>query len=59
MGFLWRRDSPGDAEHHHADDDHLEGADDGGDQDVVQFPRAWNHVQDVVLLDVTLGALEP
>ena len=56
--FLSGRDSPGNAEHHHTDDDHLERSDDRGDEDVVQFARAWHHVQHVVLLDVTLGAPE-
>lgn len=51
-------DSPGNAEHHHTDDDHLEGSNDRGDEDVVQFARAWHDVQHVVLFDVTLGASE-
>lgn len=49
---------PGNAEHHHTDDDHLECSNDGGDEDVVQFAGAWNHVEHVVLFDVTLGASE-
>ena len=51
-------DSPGNAEHHHTDDDHLQGSDDRGDEDVVQFSGAGHHVEHVVLLDVTLEASE-
>lgn len=49
---------PGDTQHHHTDDDHLQSSDDGGDQDVVQFPGAGDHVQDVVLFSVALRPAE-
>lgn len=55
---LLGHDSPGNAEHHHTDDDHLECSDDRGDENVVQFARAWHHVEHVVLFGVTLGAAE-
>lgn len=55
--FSWH-DSPGNAEHHHTDDDHLQRSDDGGDEDIVQFARARDHIEDVVLFDVALGAPE-
>lgn len=48
-------DSPGNAEHHHTDDDHLECSNDGGDEDIVQFTGAWYHVEHIVLFDITLG----
>lgn len=53
---VFEHDSPGNAEHHHTDDDHLECSDDRGDEDIVQFAGAWHHIEDVVLLDVTMGA---
>lgn len=55
---LLGRESPGNAEHHHTDDDHLECSDDGGDEDIVQFARAWHYIQYIVLFDITLGASE-
>lgn len=51
-------DSPGNAEHHHTYDDHLECSDDGGDEDIVQFAGAWNHVEHIVFFDITLGTSE-
>lgn len=51
-------DSPGNAEHHHTYDDHLQCSDDGGDEDIVQFAGAWNHVEHIVFFDITLGTSE-
>lgn len=51
-------DSPGNAEHHHTYDDHLECSDDGGDKDIVQFAGAWNHVEHIVFFDIALGTFE-
>lgn len=51
-------DSPGDTQHHHTDDGHLQGSDDGSDEDVTDFSRTRHHIQHVVLLGVTLWAAE-
>lgn len=41
---------PCDAHHHSDDDGNLHGADDGGDEDVVQLLSTGNHVEDVEVL---------
>lgn len=49
--------SPCDAHHHGNDDGDLHGADDGGDEDVVELLSTGDHVEDVeVLRLVTLRA---
>lgn len=51
---------PCDAHHHGDNDGDLHGADDGGDEDVVELLSAGNHVEDVELLGlVALKALVP
>lgn len=44
------RGLPGDAHHHGDDDGDLHGADDGGDEDVVELLSARDHVEDVEVL---------
>ena len=41
---------PCDAHHHSDDDGDLHGADDGGDEDVVQLLSTGNHIEDVEVL---------
>ena len=51
-------DSPCNTEHHHTYDDHLECSNDGGNEDIVQFARAWNHVEHIVFFDIALRTSE-
>lgn len=55
--YVWV-DSPGDTQHYHTDDGHLQGSDDGSNEDVADFSRTRHHIQHVVLLGVTLWATE-
>lgn len=55
---------PGEAHDHGGDDGDLHGADDGGDEDVVQLLATRDHVQDVevqqlVALGAAVGRLTP
>lgn len=58
LNVFFIHDSPGNAEHHHTYDDYLECSDDGGDENIVQFARAWDHVEHIVFFDIALGTFE-